>query len=393
MATGKTWPSAGRQGDETAVPAPTGKRSAPSRWDGALRTPGAIGRGGAPSPPGFPGIGGGFVGADRCVGPWTGPVSPGGHIGPPLRGAESVPGPTEIGAKNDASPNGAGRSPPPTGGAEQSGLRRGAPRVWLPPAKFRNGIWGVSHGHPALRKQHWWCLAVGRCGHRPLRREGEVPATTQASGAQRSVCAAVARKWVGIAAEIIPKGTSNAGQSLSHGLRPCQLPLHKGALGTGDTDRRVGPLGLLAMTMVSCHSEASAHTGRGNPSFLTMDGGRGFGPPSRRPLRKTQSTTQASRRAAKRPRQRPRGMGGNRRKNHPQRGPPPRPPRQRLAKRKARKEQLVKFDFCPMTSECSTAQKVRKSDKGPARALVGAALTEQNSLEPRPAAREGAPRP
>ena len=29
--------------------------------------------------------------------------------------------------------------------------RRGAPRVWLPPAKFRNGIWGVSHGHPALR--------------------------------------------------------------------------------------------------------------------------------------------------------------------------------------------------------------------------------------------------
>ena len=30
-------------------------------------------------------------------------------------------------------------------------LRRGAPRVWLPPPKFRNGIWGVSHGHPALR--------------------------------------------------------------------------------------------------------------------------------------------------------------------------------------------------------------------------------------------------
>ena len=45
-----------------------------------------------------------------------------------------------------------------------------------------------------------------------------------------------------------------------------------------------------------------------------------------------------------------------------------------------------------MTSECSTAQKVRKSDKGPARALVGAALTEQNSLEPRPAARQGASR-
>ena len=114
---------------------------------------------------------------------------PGGHIGPPLRGAESVPGPTEIGARNDASPSGAGRSPPPTEGAEQGGLRRGAPGVWLPPAKFRNGIWGVSHGHPALRVQRRWYPAKGRCGHRPLRREGEVPATTQASGAERSVCA------------------------------------------------------------------------------------------------------------------------------------------------------------------------------------------------------------
>ena len=39
----------------------------------------------------------------------------------------------------------------------------------------------------------------------------------------------------------------------------------------------------------------------------------------------------------------------------PKRGPPPRPPRQRLAKRKARKEQLVKFSLCPIPSECSTA--------------------------------------
>ena len=76
----------------------------------------------------------------------------------------------------------------------------------------------------------------------------------------------------------------------------------------------------------------------------------------------------------------------------PKGGPPPRPPRQRLAKRKARKEQLVKFDLCPIPSECSTAQKVRKSDKSPARAPVGAASTEQNSLEPHPAARQGASR-
>ena len=316
MATGKTWPSAGRQRDETAVPAPTGKRSAPSQRDGALRTPGAIGRGGAPSPPGFPGL---MEVSNKTV------------------GAESVPGPTEIGARNDASPSGAGRSPPPTEGAEQGGLRRGAPRVWLPPAKFRNGIWGVSHGHPALRKQHWWCLAVGRCGHRPLRREGEVPATTQASGAQRSVCAAVARKWVGIAAEIIPKGTSNAGQSLSHGLRPCQLPLHKGALGDGGCGlpRRFAPRNDSPDSL----SFRGGPTGRrGNPSFLRWTGVRAaevVGPYGRstevpatgrcghRPLRKARSTTQASRRAAKRPRPQPRGTGGNRRKGH-QKGAIPR---------------------------------------------------------------------
>ena len=87
------------------------------------------------------------------------------------------------------------------------------------------------------------------------------------------------------------------------------------------------------------------------------------------------------------------GWAGIGAKAIPKGGPPPRPPRQRLAKRKARKEQLVKFRFCPTTSECSTAYKVRKSQPGPARALAGAASTEQNGLGPHPAAREGAPRP
>ena len=76
----------------------------------------------------------------------------------------------------------------------------------------------------------------------------------------------------------------------------------------------------------------------------------------------------------------------------PKGGPPPRLPGQRLAKRKARKEQLVKFSLCPMTEGCSTAQKVRKSQQSPARAHVEAALTEQNGLAPRPAAWEGASR-
>ena len=134
---------------------------------------------------------------------------------------------------------------------------------------------------------------------------------------------------------------------------------------------------------------------RGNPSFLrwTMDGDPGRR--GRRPLRKrgiAAATTQASdaqrsvcaavTRSKRESAQRP-----------SKRGSPPRPPRQRLAKRKARKEQLVKFDLCPIPSECSTAQKVRKSDKSPARAPVGAAITEQNGLGPRPVVQEDAERP
>ena len=80
-------------------------------------------------------------------------------------------------------------------------------------------------------------------------------------------------------------------------------------------------------------------------------------------------------------------------KTIPKGGQPPRPPRQRLAKRKARKEQLVKFDFCPMTSECSTAYEVRKPQQGSARAHVGAALIEQDSLGPHPVVQEDAERP
>ena len=139
--------------------------------------------------------------------------------------------------------------------------------------------WGVSHGHPALRVQHRWCAATGRCGHRPLRGEGEVTATTQTSGAQRSVCAAAAR-----------------------------------------------------------------------------------------------SERESEQRPSKR-------------------DSPPQPPKQRLAKRKARKEQLVKFSLCPTTELCSTAYNVRRSDESSARAHADVTSTEQDRLRPRPAARQGAPRP
>ena len=61
---------------------------------------------------------------------------------------------------------------------------------------------------------------TGGCGELP-----RLPWVTAHSGASAA--------RVRIAAEIIPKGVINAGQSLSHGLWPCQLPLHKGALGRG----------------------------------------------------------------------------------------------------------------------------------------------------------------
>ncbi len=132
----------------------------------------------------------------------------GGHIGPPLRGGGGVWEPTGIGAGRKPSPNGAGRSPPLTGDRRRS--RRGEV---TPP-----------YGSTAGGAQH-----TGRCGHRPLRIEGEAAATTWGSGAQRSVCASGRKRWAGIGAGITPKGASNAGQSLSHG-EAVTAPFAQGSL-------------------------------------------------------------------------------------------------------------------------------------------------------------------
>ena len=80
-------------------------------------------------------------------------------------------------------------------------------------------------------------------------------------------------EWAGIAAEIIPEGVSNAGQSLSHGLRPCQLPLHKGAFGDGGygLPRRFAPRNDSPDPL----SFRGGPTGRrGNPSFFRWTGVR-----------------------------------------------------------------------------------------------------------------------
>ena len=178
-------------------------------------------------------------------------------------------------------------------------------------------------------------------------------------------------------------------------------------MGTGDADCRVASL--LAMTVLNlCHSEEAQRADVGIRPFYD---GRGFGPPrSSAPtegLPKSQQRADVGIGPYGKPNQPPKPAGAQRSvrargregwagidaRTIPKGGPPPRLPGQRLAKRKARKEKLVKFGLCPMTSECSTAQKVRKSQQSPARAPVGAAVTEQDRLAPHPAARQGAPRP
>ena len=223
---------------------------------------------------------------------------------------------------------------------------------------------------------------------------------------------------MGIGAGITPKGPSTPDNPSV--TAAADSSLYTREPWDGDADCHVGPAGLLAMTTVFCHSEAGAHTGRGNPSFYD---GRGCGPPrSSAPtegLPKSQQWADVPKawppptkfRAEiwgvgqvvgpygkpdqpPIPRARGReGWAGIDARTIPKGGPPPAPPRQRLARRKARKESLVKFGLCPTSSECSTAQKVRKSHQSPARAHVEAALTEQDGLEPRPVVQEDAKRP
>ena len=163
----------------------------------------------------------------------------------------------EIRCGNGPCPVGGGTEPAPYGCAAGSAQQRAdVPRAWLPPAKFRNGIWGVSHRH------------------RPLRGEGEVSATARASGAQRSVYASGRKGWAGIGAGITLKGPSTPDNPSV--TAAADSSLYTREPWDGDADCHVGPAGLLAMTTVFCHSEAGAHTGRGNPSFYD---GRGCGPP------------------------------------------------------------------------------------------------------------------
>ena len=129
--------------------------------------------------------------------------STGGHIGPPLRGPKGIREPTEIGVRRKREGHGAGRSPPPTGGAEQASGGVYLGHGFRP--KFRSGIWGVSHGHRPLRPAGDEGRGTARRVVVPYGWLRRAAAIALASGAQRSVCASGCKGWVGIAAETIPK--------------------------------------------------------------------------------------------------------------------------------------------------------------------------------------------
>ena len=106
----------------------------------------------------------------------------------------------------------------------------------------------------------------------PYGETGKASATTRASGAQRSVCAAVARDGQESRQRSSPKGSATP-DNPSVSLTADSSLYTREPLGTGDADRRVGPAGLLAMAMVFCHSEERSDVG-----IRPFYDERGFGP-------------------------------------------------------------------------------------------------------------------
>ena len=200
----------------------------------------------------------------------------------------------------------------------------------------------------------------------PYGEKGRFPRPPGPAAHSEASAPAVARDGWGSEQRSSPKGPSTSDKSLS---RPDgrQLPLHKGAFGDGGCGlpRRFAPRNDSPDPL----SFRGGPTGRrGNPSFLRWTGVRAAVPRAWPPPTKFRAEiwgvsqvvgpygkpkpagAQRSARASV-----GEGWAGIGARTIPKRGPPPRPPRQRLAKRKARKEQLVKFSLCPIPSECSTA--------------------------------------
>ena len=189
------------------------------------------------------------------------------------------------------------------------------------------------------------------------------------SGAQRSVCGADGRNGLKLR-QRSPQKCLSKPDNPSVSLR-LTAPFAQGSLGDGGCGlpRRFAPRNDSPDPL----SFRGGPTGRrGNPSFLRWPWVRAVVPRAWPPPTKFRPEIWGVGQVVGpygKPDQPPKPAGAQRSvrarggegwagigaKTIPKGGPPPRLPGQRLAKRKARKEQLVKFGLCPMTSECSTA--------------------------------------
>ena len=321
----------------------------------------------------------------RPVGVFWAEAFPGGHIGPPLRGGEKFPQPTRPSCV-EASATGRDGARPLQGEREWTGGGVRSPRPTEAAQVVPSVGADVGIGPYALRGDE----RAARRGRRALRVVAE---SRRDCPGQRRTAKRLRRGWEelgGIRAEIIPKGGINAGQSLSQPAADSSLCTRE-PLGTGVRAAvpKAWPPPTKFRNEIWGVGQVVGPYGRSTEVPATGRCGH-------RPLRKEEKATSITRASgAQRSVCGADGRSGwESEQGSSQKGDrPPRPPGQRLAKRKARKEQLVKFGLCPIPSKCSTAYRVRKSQQSPARAPAGAASTEQNGLGPHPAAREGAPRP
>ena len=209
---------------------------------------------------------------------------PGGHIGPPLRNDWRYSGSTGNRCETEPFQRG-GTEPAPyrrveadqrrgevtlpygcnAGGAQQ---RADVPKAWLPPAKFRAEIWGVSHRHRPLRPAGDGtpgssCPTDG-CGEPP-----RLPWVAAHSGASAARVRRNGRESRQRSSPKCPATPDNPSVALR-----ATAPFAQGSLwGRGyGLPRRFAPRNDSSDPL----SFRGGPTGRrGNPSFFTMDVGSG----------------------------------------------------------------------------------------------------------------------
>ena len=156
----------------------------------------------------------------------------GGHTGPSLRDHRSAQPP----------PNGAGRSPPPTG---------------APPAVRSNGPMYLGHGFRQPNSETEFGASVIGIG--PYGEKGKFPQPPGPAAHSGASTPAVARDGRGSEQGSPPKGPSTPDNPSV--TAAADSSLYTREPWDGDADCHVGPAGLLAMTTVFCHSEERSDVG------------------------------------------------------------------------------------------------------------------------------------